>query len=421
MEVQYIDALITIFQSILFIYIVNYCLEEDKIVKIKELILSVILLSVDGFYITYLLGNLSICIFITHALGILIIYFTFRKNVLNPIIAYSLIYSIVIIWVSTFGNILYVMLDVNSLEDHIANIYITLVYLSQILLFILCFLFKSKIKQIYKLLLDESNSVKYIIIISFFPDFLISLYNISYDIEPVLSRNIIVIALIGFIIFNIIDFRKIKKDSDEIYKLNGILTSKNIELKNIKDNYNLNILSLYELCDMNMYQDASNLLKRIINTYQNSGNVYEKDAEGSSLLSLATKHVIRDDIKVIVSDNANFRLTTMKEMDLYRIIINIVNNAVKAMKNKGTIIAESYEDLNNIVINIANDGEKIPDNIINKIFDSGFTTKNNNNKNHGYGLSIVRELIEKNNGRIKVESNEYMTKFTIVLPINVAA
>ncbi len=417
---QYIDALITIFQSILFTYIVNYCLEEDKIVKIKKLILSVILLSVDGFSITYLLGNLSICIFITHALGILIIYFTFRKNVLNPIIAYSLIYSIVIIWVSTFGNILYVMLDVNSLEDHIENIYIILVYLSQILLFTLCFLFKNKIKQIYKILLDESNSVKYIIIISFFPDFLMSLYNISYDIEPVLSRNIIVIALIAFIIFNIIDFRKTKKNSDEIYKLNGILTSKNIELKNIKDNYNLNILSLYELCDMNMYRDASNLLKRIINTYQNSGNVYEKDVEGSSLLSLATKHVIRDDIKVIVSDNANFRLTTMKEMDLYRIIINIVNNAVKAMKNKGIIIAESYEDLNNIVINIANDGEKIPDNIINKIFDSGFTTKNNNNKNHGYGLSIVRELIEKHNGRIKVESNEYMTKFTIVLPVKTA-
>ncbi|WP_271808777.1 ATP-binding protein [Clostridium beijerinckii] len=420
MELQYIDALITIFQSILFVYIVNYCLEKEKLEENKKLILCILLLSLNGFFITYLFGNLSICIFITHALSILIICFAFRKNVLNSIMSYSLIYSIVIIWISMFSNVLYGILD-NFLIHDIDMLNITLVYISQIFLFVLCFLFRSKIRQIYKLLLDESNSVQYIIIISFFPDFLISLYNISYDIEPVLSRNIIVIALIAFIIFNIIDFRKIKKNSDEIYKLNGILTSKNIELKNIKDNYNLNILSLYELCDMNMYQDASNLLKRIINTYQNSGNVYEKDAEGSSLLSLATKHVIRDDIKVIVSDNANFRLTTMKEMDLYRIIINIVNNAVKAMKNKGTIIAESYEDLNNIVINIANDGEKIPDNIINKIFDSGFTTKNNNNKNHGYGLSIVRELIEKHNGRIKVESNEYMTKFTIVLPINVAA
>ncbi|NOW05612.1 signal transduction histidine kinase [Clostridium beijerinckii] len=420
MEVHYIDALVTVFQSILFIYIVNYCLEKEKLEENKKLILCILLLSLNGFFVTYILGNLSICAFITHALSILIICFAFRKNVLNSIMSYSLIYSIVIIWISVFSNVLYGILD-NFIVYDINTLSITLVYISQIFLFALCFLFRSKIRQIYKLLLDESNSVQYIIIISFFPDFLISLYNISYDIEPVLSRNIIVIALIAFIIFNIIDFRKIKKNSDEIYKLNGILTSKNIELKNIKDNYNLNILSLYELCDMNMYQDASNLLKRIINTYQNSGNVYEKDAEGSSLLSLATKHVIRDDIKVIVSDNADFRLTTMKEMDLYRIIINIVNNAVKAMKNKGTIIAESYEDLNNIVINIANDGEKIPDNIINKIFDSGFTTKNNNNKNHGYGLSIVRELIEKHNGRIKVESNEYMTKFTIVLPINVAA
>ncbi|NRT91860.1 ATP-binding protein [Clostridium beijerinckii] len=420
MELQYIDALITIFQSILFTCIVNYCLEDDKIKDNKKLILCIMLLSVDGFSITYLFGNSSVCIFATHGLSILIVYFIFGKRMLKPIVAYSLIYSIVVIWIAVFSNISYLILN-NFLIHDIDILNITLVYISQIFLFVLCFLFRSKIRQIYKLLLDESNSVQYIIIISFFPDFLISLYNISDNIEPILSRNIILIALIAFIIFNIIDFRKTKKNSDEIHKLNRILTSKNIELKNIKDNYNLNILSLYELCDMNMYKDASNLLKRIINTYQNSGNVYEKDAEGSSLLSLATKHVIRDDIKVIVSDNANFRLTTMKEMDLYRIIINIVNNAVKAMKNKGTIIAESYEDLNNIVINIANDGEKIPDNIINKIFDSGFTTKNNNNKNHGYGLSIVRELIEKHNGRIKVESNEYMTKFTIVLPINVAA
>ncbi|OCA99681.1 ATP-binding protein [Clostridium beijerinckii] len=418
---HYIDGLITVFQSILFTYIVNYCLEKDRIVDSKKLVLCTTLLSIDGFIIPYIWGNLSIYTFITHALGIVIIYSIFKKKILKSIVAYNLIYLIVIIWIYIFSNLLYGILGFNSLDGDIEKLYITLLYVSQILLCILCFLFRSKIRQIYKLLLDESSSVQYIIIISFFPDFLISLYYISYNIEPALSRNIIVIALIAFIIFNIIDFRKTKKNSDEIHKLNRILTSKNIELKNIKDNYNLNILSLYELCDMNMYQDASNLLKRIINTYQNSGNVYEKDAEGSSLLSLATKHVIRDDIKVIVSDNANFRLTTMKEMDLYRIIINIVNNAVKAMKNKGTIIAESYEDLNNIVINIANDGEKIPDNIINKIFDSGFTTKNNNNKNHGYGLSIVRELIEKHNGRIKVESNEYMTKFTIVLPINVAA
>ncbi|WP_242986216.1 MULTISPECIES: sensor histidine kinase [Clostridium] len=417
---QYIDALITTFQSIVFTYIVSYCLENDNLEDNKKIILCILLMSINGFFITYLFGNSSTCIFVTHGLGILIIYLIFRNNTVKSIVAYSLIYSIVVIWIAVFGNISYIILN-NFLIHDIDMLNITLVYISQIFLFVLCFLFRSKIRQIYKLLLDESNSVQYIIIISFFPDFLISLYNISYDIEPVLSRNIIVIALIAFIIFNIIDFRKTKKNSDEIHKLNRILTSKNIELKNIKDNYNINILSLYELCDMNMYQDASNLLKRIINTYQNSGNVYEKDAEASSLLSLATKHVIRDDIKVIVSDNANFRLTTMKEMDLYRIIINIVNNAVKAMKNKGTIIAESYEDLNNIVINIANDGEKIPDNIINKIFDSGFTTKNNNNKNHGYGLSIVRELIEKHNGKIKVESNEHMTKFTIVLPINVAA
>lgn len=101
-------------------------------------------------------------------------------------------------------------------------------------------------------------------------------------------------------------------------------------------------------------------------------------------------------------------------MELYEIV---VNNAIKAMKNKGTLIKKSYENSNNIVIEIGNDGEKIPEEFLDKIFDSGFTTKENSDKSHGYGLSIVKELIENHDGKISVNSSEIITQFTITLPI----
>jgi sensor histidine kinase regulating citrate/malate metabolism len=47
----------------------------------------------------------------------------------------------------------------------------------------------------------------------------------------------------------------------------------------------------------------------------------------------------------------------------------------------------------------------------------GFTTKENSDKNHGYGLSIVKDLVERNSGKIYVKSTETATEFKIVLPI----
>ena len=47
----------------------------------------------------------------------------------------------------------------------------------------------------------------------------------------------------------------------------------------------------------------------------------------------------------------------------------------------------------------------------------GFTTKNNTDKSHGYGLSIVKELIESYSGKIYVKSTDTATEFKIILPI----
>ena len=104
-------------------------------------------------------------------------------------------------------------------------------------------------------------------------------------------------------------------------------------------------------------------------------------------------------------------------MEFYRVISNIVNNAIKAMNGQGIIIAKSYEYLGNAVIKIENNGPKIEEHHLKDIFKVGFTTKDNIDKSHGYGLSIVKDLVESNNGKIYVKSTDTATEFKIVLPI----
>ena len=57
---------------------------------------------------------------------------------------------------------------------------------------------------------------------------------------------------------------------------------------------------------------------------------------------------------------------------------------------------------------------KIDPSIIDKIFNTGFTTKSNKDESHGYGLHIVKEIVENNNGKIYVTSNEEYTEFKVV-------
>ena len=389
-----------------------------KIGDMKKLVLCLILLSINAIILPEIFQSISISIFMTHICSIILIYIFFKQKFRNAFGAYTLIYSILSIWILIFGNLLYGMLEQILPIGYMKIVIIALMYGSQVILFVLCIAFKLKIKQIYKLLLSGNISISYTTMFSFIPDFLLSLYFISYDIDNSLIRNSVIIGLVAFLVLNIVLFIKTVKKAIYINKLNETLITKNDKLKNIKNDYGLQMLCLYELCDMEKFNDVSSLLKSIIS--ENSSNIAEKSINKSSLLSLATRHLIHNNIKVVIKDNANFKLAEISEIELYRVIVNIINNAIKAMKNKGTIIAKSYEDLNNVIITIENDGEKIPEEIIDKIFEAGFTTKKNNNKNHGYGLNIVKDLIENQNGNIFVESNEDVTKFTIALPIKEA-
>jgi signal transduction histidine kinase len=104
-------------------------------------------------------------------------------------------------------------------------------------------------------------------------------------------------------------------------------------------------------------------------------------------------------------------------MEFYRIISNIVNNAIKAMNGKGIIIAKAYEYLGNVIVRIENNGPRILEQHLNDIFKVGFTTKENNDQSHGYGLSIVKDLVESHNGKIYAKSSDVVTEFKIVFPI----
>lgn len=100
----------------------------------------------------------------------------------------------------------------------------------------------------------------------------------------------------------------------------------------------------------------------------------------------------------------------------------IINNAIQAMKGRGTLtIRTARQGDDRIRVEICDDGPGIPEEIIDRIFTAFFTTKPFG-EGDGLGLDLARRIIvEKHQGDIRVESEPGNTRFIILLPLVASA
>jgi signal transduction histidine kinase len=103
--------------------------------------------------------------------------------------------------------------------------------------------------------------------------------------------------------------------------------------------------------------------------------------------------------------------------EINQVWTNIIFNAIQVMKNHGTLMLTSRQvSANQVSISIGDTGSGIPPKILPHIFDPFYTTKVAG-EGSGLGLHICKQIIEKHNGTLSVESIPGSTIFTVLLPI----
>lgn len=125
------------------------------------------------------------------------------------------------------------------------------------------------------------------------------------------------------------------------------------------------------------------------------------------------------EIDIHYSIDPNISLDRFNPIDLIRIFGNLIDNAIYAVKELEKqyreILIDIYCDDNNYFFSVCNKGSIIPEEIKDKIFKQGFTTKGNDGS--GMGLYNVSQLTSKYRGKVCVESNEYSgTQFVVNIP-----
>ena len=152
--------------------------------------------------------------------------------------------------------------------------------------------------------------------------------------------------------------------------------------------------------------------------YMDRGDVVEVDLhEGLettvTVLGYKFKHT---EIAVVRDYDRTLPRLTVRGSELNQVWTNLIDNAIDALGEKGTITIATRADGDCAVVEITDDGPGIPDDVVDRIFDPFFTTKD---VGHGTGLGLStarRIVVDRHDGSLGLETRPGRTTFRVRIP-----
>ncbi|MBF0707954.1 HAMP domain-containing histidine kinase [Alkalihalobacillus hwajinpoensis] len=134
-----------------------------------------------------------------------------------------------------------------------------------------------------------------------------------------------------------------------------------------------------------------------------------------SIIAFIYPSIIDIDVRIVNEFPANLSVYGQQDK-LRQVFLNILMNSLDALKAEGSprqirIAGEQAEGM--LTIRITNNGPKISDKTLDRIFEPFYTTKE---LGTGIGLYVCQKIIQNHHGEINCHSSEEETTFTIHLP-----
>jgi len=131
---------------------------------------------------------------------------------------------------------------------------------------------------------------------------------------------------------------------------------------------------------------------------------------------LLLHNIYKDKIEIVKEFNSPLQIECIPGK-LNQVFVNLINNSVQSIDNRGTIwIKATWKNNFWVEIEIKDNGSGIKTENLSKIFDPFFTTKETG-KGTGLGLYIVHGIINQHSGDIRIESKpDFGTTVKILLP-----
>jgi signal transduction histidine kinase len=142
-------------------------------------------------------------------------------------------------------------------------------------------------------------------------------------------------------------------------------------------------------------------------------------------ITLLSHQIDKKGIDISFHKDENIPYILGDQNSLKQVFINLIINAMDALENKRgpqrNIITWTYQNEDEVMVEVEDNGPGIPRELHDSIFDPFFTTKSIG-KGSGLGLAIVNNMINQLNARLKLESQvgkgtKFILSFKIPRPL----
>ncbi len=173
---------------------------------------------------------------------------------------------------------------------------------------------------------------------------------------------------------------------------------------------------------LDMIVEEVNRLNNVITEFLNYAKPFVKKTEEVDVSEAVAQAIwminmkgVPSDIQFINNIDGDIPLIEGDADMIKQVIVNLINNAVEAMPDGGSITLSSAQNRDSMSIIIRDTGPGIDSEKADRIFDPFFTTKQGGT---GLGLSICHKIMELHGGAISVENaDESGAIFTVSFPV----
>ncbi|MDC3423285.1 sensor histidine kinase [Aquibacillus sp. 3ASR75-11] len=219
------------------------------------------------------------------------------------------------------------------------------------------------------------------------------------------------------------------QDRTEVTKLAEELTGVKafVEALRVQNHEHMNKLhTIAGLIQLGNLENALNFVFQISEENEKLMRTLSKNIKSDSIIGLLLSKVSRGKelgIKVSI-DQTSILEDLPPHIDQHNFVLilgNLIENAFTALsetkKEKKRIFVSVHQDQNECTVIVEDNGNGIAESDKNRIFNEGFTTKNQTG--HGLGLYLVKNIVEKGHGKVVVDSDPNEgTSFILTFPMH---